>query len=64
MYYNKETMKKYYDKPDCQAIVLDTEALLITNSNGQTGGIVPGMGWGNKGGAAERRSDWDEYENK
>lgn len=57
-------MKKYYDKPDCQAIVLDTEALLITNSNGQTGGIVPGMGWGNKGGAAERRSDWEEYENK
>lgn len=69
-------MKRNYFTPFCQIIDINIESIMITNSNGQTGGTVPGMGWGNNGGnsggtvpgmgwgAADKRSEWNEYENK
>lgn len=69
-------MKKVYNKPKVEVFAIQIESLMLTNSQGQTGGTIPGMGWGDNGGntggtipgmgwgAAERRNNgWNEYEN-
>lgn len=69
-------MKKEYQMPQISIIDFPCESLMLTNSQGQTGGTIPGMGWGdNRGstggsisdmgwGASERRNGWNDYENQ
>ena len=73
---NHKVMKKVYHKPKVEVYSIDTEALMVVNSQGQTGGTIPGMGWGDNGGntggtipgmgwgASERRDSWNDYENE
>lgn len=72
---NHKEMKKVYNKPKVEVYSIDSEALMVVNSQGQTGGTIPGMGWGDNGGntggtipgmgwsAFERRDGWNDYEN-
>jgi len=69
-------MKKEYKSPQIDIYQVQTESLMVVNSQGQTGGTIPGMGWGDNGGntggtvpdmgwgASERRNGWEDYENK
>lgn len=69
-------MKQKYLTPQVSVVDVPCESIMLTNSQGQTGGTIPDMGWGDNGGntggtipgmgwgASEKRNGWDEYENE